>query len=78
MASEACSDILTLIRKALTKLPQRFFTPATYYRIDTALMFQTAVHAEVLAVIDGMTKAKGIRALSEDERKPILRDFFQR
>ncbi len=67
-----------LVVPVLGALWERFFTPATYYRIDTALMFQTAVHAEVLAVIDGMTKAKGIRALSEDERKPILRDFFQR
>jgi len=67
-----------LVVPVLGALWERFFTPATYYRIDTALMFQTAVHAEVLAVIDGMTTAKGIRALSEDERKPILRDFFKR
>lgn len=46
---------------------------ATYYRIDTALMFQEAIHAAVLEVIDGMTSARGIRALSELERKPILR-----
>lgn len=57
---------------------ERLFCPLTYYRIDTALMFQKVVHAAVLEVLDGITKAKGIRALSEEDRKPILKDFFQR
>lgn len=52
-----------------------FFRRRTYYQIDTALMFQESVHSAVLEVIDGMTSAKGIRALSELERKPILREF---
>lgn len=55
-----------------------FLRPATYYRIDTASMFQGAIHAAVLEVIDEMTTAKGLRALTELERKPILRDFFKR
>ena len=50
----------------------------TYYKIDTALMFQDAVHSSVLEVVDGMTSAKGVRALSELERKPILRGFHKR
>ncbi len=54
------------------------FKPATYYKIDTALMFQSAVHAAVLEVIDELTTAKGLRALSELERKPILREFGRR
>ena len=57
---------------------QVFIRPTTYYKIDTALMFQQAVHAAVLEVVDEMTKAKGIRALSELERKPILREFYKR
>jgi hypothetical protein len=52
--------------------------PYTYYRIDTALMFQGLVHSAVLEVIDGLLQAKGLRALSESERKPILREFYQR
>ncbi len=54
------------------------FKPATYYRIDTTLMFQKAVHNAVLEVIDEITTAKGLRALSESERKPIMREFYQR
>lgn len=50
----------------------------TYYKVDTALMFQSAVHGAVLEVVDGMTSTKGLRALSELERKPILRGLFKR
>jgi hypothetical protein len=59
-------------------LMKRLFLPATYYRIDTASMFRSAVHSAVQEVIDEITKAKGLRALTELERKPILREFFQR
>lgn len=59
-------------------LYDRWFQPVTYYRIDTALMFQSAIHSAVLEVVDELTKAKGLRALTADERKPILRDLFQR
>ncbi|MDA2932945.1 zinc ribbon domain-containing protein [Acidobacteria bacterium AH-259-D05] len=59
-------------------LYERFFRPITYYRIDTALMFQAAVDGAVKEVIDELTKAKGLRALSELERKPIMRDFLRR
>src|SRR5437899_9504599 len=36
--------------------------PDSYYNIDTTLMFQEAVHAAVLEVLDGLTQAKGLRA----------------
>ena len=50
----------------------------TYYRIDTALMFQDSVHSAVLEVIGQATEGKGIKALSELEKKPILSDLFKR
>jgi hypothetical protein len=50
----------------------------TYYRIDTTLMFQKAIHNAVLEVIDEMTTAKGLRALGEHDRKPVMREFYQR
>lgn len=53
------------------------FRPNTYYRIDSAEMFQKAAHSAVLEVIDAMTKAKGVRALSDAERKPLLREFYK-
>ena len=51
------------------------FAPETFYAMDTAIMFQTAVHNAVLEVVDCMTAAKGIRALTEEERKPIMKRF---
>jgi hypothetical protein len=54
---------------------RRFFHPFTYYRIDTSEMFQQAVRAAVMEVIDQVTAAKGIRALTELERKPVMREF---
>lgn len=48
----------------------------TYYQLDTALMFQSLTHSGVLEVVDGMIENKGLKALTESERKPILRDFF--
>jgi hypothetical protein len=54
---------------------ERVFAPTTYYSMDTALMFQQAVHNAVLEVIDCMTREKGVRGPSEGERKPILKSF---
>ena len=51
------------------------FAPDTFYSLDTALMFQDAVHNAVLETVDCMTAAKGIRAVSESERKPVLKRF---
>jgi hypothetical protein len=50
----------------------KLFAPQTYYRIDTMLMFQSAVHSALLEVIDRQTSDKGLRALTEVERKPIF------
>ena len=52
--------------------------PWTYFKIDTALMFQEAIREAVNEVLDGLTNAQGLRALSEFDRKPILRDFYRR
>ncbi len=54
------------------------FRPETYFRQDTGLMFQDSIASAVFEVIDGITKAKGLRLLTELERKPILSDFFKR
>jgi len=56
----------------------RFFEPVTYYKIDTTLMFQESVHVAVLEVVDQATQAKGLRALSESERKPVLHQLFKK
>lgn len=52
--------------------------PGSFYKIDMALMFQEAVHASVLTVVDALTTANGARDLTEAERAPILTEFFTR
>ena len=54
---------------------ERVFAPTTYYSIDTALMFQQAIHNSILEVVDSMTATQGIRGLSAAERKPVMKYF---
>jgi len=56
----------------------QLFRPLTYYRLDSALMFQETVRAAVLEVLDSAAKAYGLRAISEVDRKPILLNLFPR
>ena len=57
---------------------EKIFKPTTYYKTDTTLMFQSVVHSAVLEVVDQVMSSKGARALTELERKPIMREFYQR
>jgi len=41
-------------------------------------MFQDSVHSAVLEVLEQVTEGKGVKALSELEKKPVLSDLFQR
>ncbi len=53
-----------------------FFPPRlTFYRIDTADMFYRAVQAAVREVVDGLRSAQGLRALTDEEWKPVMREF---
>ena len=53
------------------------FNPITYYKLDTTMMFQQCVHGAVMKVVDAITEERGIRALTETQRKPIMRDFLK-
>ncbi|HUR44741.1 MAG TPA: hypothetical protein VMZ27_02615 [Candidatus Saccharimonadales bacterium] len=57
------------------RLYASIFEPPTYYKVDTVLMFHESVHRAVLEVIDEMTASNGIKALSELERKPVMKSF---
>lgn len=45
----------------------------SYYKLDTDTMFRTSVHKCILAAIDDLTEAQGVRGLTELERQPDLR-----
>ena len=71
------ADDFILMLPLIGPVYARFF-PITYYRTDTSQMFQKSVQQAVMEVVDQMTTNKGIRALTELERKPIMRDFFRK
>lgn len=56
----------------------RAFFPVTYYTVDTSSMFMTYAQSSVVKVIDDITKEKGVRSLTEADKKPIMRDIFNR
>lgn len=68
----------------LTGLPgigyvyERFFRTITYYRFDKQCMYQQAVHAAVMQVIDEITTLQCIKPLSEFERRPRMLELFDR
>ncbi len=51
------------------------FADVTFYQQDTSAMFQKTIHNAVLKVVDDMTKTKGLKILTESERKPIMSAF---
>lgn len=62
----------------LTASLVRLFDPVTYYSVDAAGMFQGAVSACVLSVLDEMTTSQGLDPIPEGERKPIMRELYGR
>ena len=71
--AEGCLSAIPLLGTLMTSMQSM-----TYYQIDTTLMFQESIRKSVLQVIDEITKAKGIRELSEEERKPIMHSMFKK
>ena len=53
----------------------KLFGTNTYYRHDTAMMFQESIRRAVNDVIGGLLDAKGLRALTEDQKKPTIREL---
>lgn len=79
MASQGTwNDSVVRALPLIGRLYEWLFKPGTYYRIDSMQMFQQAVHNAVLEVIDQMTTEKGVRALSESDRKPTMHKFYER
>ncbi len=57
---------------------ESFFHPLTYFREDQNNMYRSAVHRAVLEAIDSISSEKGLKPLTEDERKPLIWELFSR
>lgn len=66
-------DILAI--PILGWLYEKIFSPITYHSMDTAVMFQESVRRAVNEVIDGLVSSQGLRALSEAQKTPTIRDL---
>ena len=53
-----------------------FLNPYTYYKIDTANMFQSYVHTIVLELVNELTSGQESQGLKQDIRQPIMKDVF--
>ena len=54
---------------------EKIFNPITFYSLDTALMFQESIRRAVNQVIEGLLSEQGVRALSESQMQPTIRDL---
>lgn len=54
----------------------RIFAPTTYYKLDTARMMGSLIHTAVLEAYENVTEGKGVRALTEAERKPVMHSLL--
>lgn len=55
----------------------RLFKPVTYYSTDTRIMFQESIHRAMVETIGEIRTARGLRALSQDETRPTMRDLLR-
>jgi hypothetical protein len=72
-AGRLFSEDAILAMPILGAIYEAVFRPPTYYKLDTIDMYQKAVHAAVLEVVDGVMSAQGLRALAPEARTPRLR-----
>lgn len=57
-------------------LVSRLLRPITYFKLDTAGIFQTLVHGAITETLEEWVVSKGIKPLLPDERKPVMKDLF--
>lgn len=48
----------------------------TWYRVDTAMMFQQLIHNALMEVVDALTEQQVLPRVTGSDRKPLMRSFF--
>ena len=70
-------DAVLLKIPVIGSVYERYFRVMTFYRLDLVQAYQAAVHGALMETIDEITKdAKGIKPLSDEERKPIMKSLY--
>jgi hypothetical protein len=73
----ALGEEMILAMPVLGPIYYRLFKPATYYSSDTRIMFQESIHRAMVETIGEIRTARGLRALSQDEARPAMRDLLR-
>jgi hypothetical protein len=66
-----------LATPVLGPLNELVFNPFSYYRLDTAAMFQETVRRSVMEVVNELRETQGLRALTEAEQAPSMQRFLK-
>ena len=75
---------VSALRYVLSRMPglgeyfDRTFWPLTYYRRDTMIAFQDAVHNTILEAVDELLVELKLPRLEQQERRPVMKDLFAR
>ena len=64
---------LPLVGRAI----ESFIHPTTCYSLDASAYFQRSIHNSVLEVVDSLTDTNNLRELSEEERVPLLDNYYE-
>lgn len=57
-------------------LAEKLLKPATFYRADVYHAFELVIRSVVLEASNFLTVQEGIRPLTENEQRPLLREFY--
>ncbi len=51
--------------------------PDTFYKADSTQMYLSLMHGALTETIDSFTSAQHLPKMPDEERRPIMRDFYQ-
>lgn len=80
----AAAEIIPFLDRTLSDLSllglvyDRLFHPNTFYRQDTNNAYRLAVDSAVRSAVDEMRNQKGLKPLTDEEWRPVLRDLQRR
>ena len=77
----AAAGVVSWLDRVLSDLPvlgpiyDHFFHPDTYYRQDLNNSYDQVAHNAVMDAVDEMISRKGLKPLTAEERRPVIRDL---
>ena len=80
----AATDTVKWLDERLYVMPlvgpiyESWFHPLTYFREDQNNMYREVVHRAVMETIGSISSEKGIKPLTEDEKKPLIWELFRK